>query len=444
MKLIRLLCLIAVTCLIGACADELTPDALNVNSLDSDLLKSAKKPIKIAIVSDIHYFDPSLLKNGAENGTAFQAYLAADPKLIQFSKPIFSQVLSDLQSEMPDVLLIPGDLTKDGEKISHKAMACILKNVAKKGVKVFVIPGNHDVNNPESVGYDGNNEFNTPTITAAEFASIYEEFGYKKVKERDPNSLSYLCEPYSNLWILGIDGCKYDENGQKAEVSGNIKPETMVWIQEKLQRAKKAKITVLAMMHHGILEHYVGQETLDNGYVIDDWVNRSQELMDAGVQIVFTGHYHANDITMTSNNGKILYDVETGSLVTAPSPYRIATLFGDKLTVSTHRITSIDYPIPGGLSFTQYSNDFLSTSMDGYFSYMLTNMGMGLDEATINFVAPRFTHAIMAHYTGDESIPETEQYYLNMLSTYPFLYGALTSLWTDLPPTDNAYEIILK
>jgi predicted MPP superfamily phosphohydrolase len=443
MKLKRLLGLIAFTCILGACVDELTPD-VNLNSADSDLLKSAKKPVKIAVVSDIHYFDPSLLINGAENGTAFQAYLAADPKLIQFSKPIFNQVLAELQTEMPDILLIPGDLTKDGEKISHKAMANILQNVAKKGIKVYVIPGNHDINNPGSIGYDGNVGFETPTITAAEFASIYSDFGYKKAKERDPNSLSYLCEPFSNLWILGIDACKYDQNLLKAEVSGEIKPETMAWIQEKLKKAKKDKITVLAMMHHGIMEHYIGQETLDKGFVVDNWTERGKELMDAGVQIVFTGHYHANDITMTSDEGRILYDVETGSLVTAPSPYRIATLLGDKLSVCTNKITTIDYPIPGDIGFVNYSNAFLSTSMDGYFSYMLANMGMGLDPTTIGFVAPRFTHAIMAHYSGDESISGTEQYYLNMLAGYPFLYGALNALWTDLPPSDNTFEITLQ
>ena len=29
--------------------------------------------LKIAVVSDIHYMDPSLLKNNAESGAAFQA-----------------------------------------------------------------------------------------------------------------------------------------------------------------------------------------------------------------------------------------------------------------------------------------------------------------------------------------------------------------------------------
>ncbi len=443
MKTLKLILTLVLIFHFSSCKDDLIRSDSSFENSDN-FLKSKQMPIKIAVVSDIHYFDPMLLKNDAENGVAFQTYLQADPKLIQFSKPIFTQVLSELQFEKPDVLLIPGDLTKDGEKISHKAMAKILQDVAKKGVKVYVIPGNHDVNNPKAVGYDGDNEFTTPTVSAAEFASIYEDFGYKKIKERDPNSLSYLCEPYSKLWILGIDDCKYDENGVKAEVSGKIKPETMAWIQEKLKKAKMDKITVLAMMHHGIVEHYQNQELLDKGYVTDNWTERAKELMDAGVQIIFTGHYHANDITRTSENSNVLYDVETGSLVTAPSPYRIITFLDDKVTISSRKINSINYPIPGNMSFIDYSNLFLSTSMDGYFSYMLANMGMGLDEATIGFIAPRFRNAIMAHYAGDESISSTEHAYVNSLSGNAFLYGALTAIWTDLQPADNEYEITLK
>jgi len=442
MKFLKLLILMACICLIDACTEELTPDELSINSEDSNLLKSGKKPVRIAIVSDIHYLDQSLLKNNASTGTAFLNYLMGDPKLIEFSASIFEQVVSELQADKPDLLLIPGDLTKDGEKISHKAMAKILQNLSKSGIKVFVIPGNHDVNNPESRGYDGNTEFITPSVSSDEFSSIYEEFGYKKAKERDPNSLTYICEPYSKLWILGIDDCKYDQVRLRPEVSGVIKPETMEWIQEKLKLAKKDKITVLAMMHHGILEHYQNQELLDKGYVTDNWTSVGKELMEAGVQIMFTGHYHANDITMTSEDGNILYDIETGSLVTAPCPYRMITLVGKEVSINTRKISTINYPIPGGLSFTTYSTNFLSASMDGYFSYMLA--GMGLDASTIAFVAPRFRNAIMAHYSGDEQISELEQAYVNMLAGNAFLYGAVTSLWNDLLPADNEYHLTLK
>lgn len=74
--------------------------------------------------------NPSLLRNGAESQAPFQDYLAQDPKLVQFSSWIFQQVVSDLKTLQPEILLVPGDLTKDGELVSHHAVAATLNNFA--------------------------------------------------------------------------------------------------------------------------------------------------------------------------------------------------------------------------------------------------------------------------------------------------------------------------
>src|SRR4051812_21363498 len=63
--------------------------------------------LKMAIVSDIHYMHPSLLINNGAEGTAFQNYLNQDPKLLQFSDPIWRQVMSEIKAEKPDILLVP-------------------------------------------------------------------------------------------------------------------------------------------------------------------------------------------------------------------------------------------------------------------------------------------------------------------------------------------------
>ena len=39
--------------------------------------------------------------------------------------------------------------------------------------------------------------------------------------------------------------------------------------------------------------------------------------------MVFTGHMHGNDISKYSLNNSDLYDIETGSLLTYPSPIKI-------------------------------------------------------------------------------------------------------------------------
>lgn len=401
--------------------------------------------MKIAVMSDIHYLDATLLKNDAANGAAFQTYLNYDPKLIEFSGPILTKAISQIVAAKPDILLIPGDLTKDGEKVSHETVAKFLKQISNHGIKVFVIPGNHDINNPEAVAYDGNNMSPVPTISANDFADIYAGFGYKDAISRDENSLSYVCQPFNKVWILGIDDCKYYLNGTLATVSGVIKDGTMEWILDRLAEAKKKNITVYAMMHHGIIEHYSGQETLDPGYVTDNWETNADALINAGLRVIFTGHYHANDITMRAKGKNVLFDIETGSLVTPPSPFRIISIDPNNMNITTRNIKSIDVPFPAGLDFITYSNMFISGHLDGIFTYMLSSPPYNVPSEYIGGIAPLFRNALMAHYAGDEHITPEEQAqddYVGQIA--PQLGVALHNLWTDLQPADNQYSISMR
>lgn len=440
MRTLRFLLSVMLICFVASCTkdflDEKTP---LVSDNTTDELKCKPQQLKIAVISDIHYLAPSLLKNGAENGTAFQTYLNFDPKLLEFSDPILRKVISQLKRERPDIVLIPGDLTKDGEKVSHEAVVRILNQL---GTKVFVIPGNHDINNPEAVAYNGDISNPTPIIQARDFPKIYADFGYRNAISRDANSLSYISQPYRGLWILAIDDCEYYNNTTTALVPGKIKPETMAWILGKLREARQKNITVLSMMHHGILEHFTNQETIDAGYVTNDWQNQADKLMNAGLKVMFTGHYHANDIAMRgSDETNVLYDIETGSLVTPPSPYRLITLTNNELEITTRKITSINCAMPGGLSFTDYSNAFITAHMDGYFEYVFTNL-YGMDPTMASGLAPFFRDGWMAHYAGDELMPEG---IMDVIAGLPDpLNGALYSIWSDLPPADNNLHINLN
>jgi predicted phosphodiesterase len=434
---------ITLICFLASCTKDFHDDETPLVSVNTtDELKCKPQQLKIAVISDIHYLAPSLLKNGAAKGTAFQTYLNFDPKLLEFSDPIFRKVISQLKRERPDIVLIPGDLTKDGEKVSHEAVVRILHQLSDCGTKVYVTPGNHDINNPEAVAYNGNISHTTPTIQARDFSKIYADFGYKNAISRDANSLSYISQPYRGLWILAIDDCEYYDNTTTALVPGKIKPETMAWITGKLREASQKDITVLSMMHHGIIEHFTGQEDIDAGYVTDDWKNQADKLMNAGLKVMFTGHYHANDIAMLGSEGtNVLYDIETGSLVTPPSPYRLITLANNELEITTRKIASINYAMPGGLSFTDYSNAFITAHMDGYFENVFTNL-YGMDATTASGIAPFFRDGWMAHYAGDELMPEGIMAVIDGLPNP--LNGALYSIWTDLPPADNNLHINLN
>lgn len=418
-------------------------DKLSHTAKQGSLKKSDH--LKIAILSDIHYMHPSLLINNGAAGAAFQSYLDQDPKLVEFSDAIFRNVLADIRSEHPDIVLVPGDITKDGERVSNVAVAGFLQTLRDDGVKVYAIPGNHDVNNAKAKIFDGEISYATDMTSATEFANIYANMGYNDAIARDPYSLSYVVEPETGFRIIGIDASKYEEYGPAGDVAaGRIKPETLTWILAQMAEARQQNITVFAMMHHNLIEHYAGQSQLDPGYVIDNWQVAAHALMDAGLKIIFTGHYHANDISSYTYNGDTLVDIQTGSLVTAPNPYRLVIMKDGKLDVSTKTVQSIDAALPGGLSFPAYAGMFLSQHLDGYFNYYLTNM-LGAPPQLSAIAAPIFRNGIMAHFAGDEKLPPAELQKINDLGTMSQqLAGIVTTLWTDTGEKDNKNSIPYK
>ena len=443
MKSRLLLLIVMISQLVLSCKKEFLSE--ETAPLRKKGLAKGNPHLKIAIVSDIHYMHPSLFTNNGAMGTAFQNYVNQDPKLVEYSDPIFRNVLADLKTEHPDILLVPGDITKDGEKIGHQAMAGFLNELRSDGIKVYVVPGNHDINNAKAKRYDGDNDYPVDMTTAIDFASIYADFGYNNAIARDVNSLSYVVQPEADLRIIAIDASKYEEYGPSGDVAaGRIKPATLTWILAQLAEAKQQNITVFAMMHHNLIEHYAGQSQLDPGYVIDDWQNVANTLMDAGLKTIFTGHYHANDISSYTHNGKELTDIQTGSLVTAPIPYRMVTMKDSTLDVNTRTVQSIATVLPGGMSFPDYSNLFLSQHLDGYFNYYLANI-LGAPAPLASIAAPLFRNGIMAHFAGDEKMPPDQRKQIDDLSALsPQLAGIVTTLWTDIGIKDNKTPIVYR
>lgn len=402
-------------------------------------------PLTVAIVSDIHYMDPSLLDSNAAAGTAFQNYLNQDPKLLQYSALVFKKVMAQLTLAKPDILLVPGDITKDGEKIDHQVMAGFFEKLRRQGIAVYVMPGNHDINNAKAKRYAGNKEYPVAMTSKKDFENIYANFGYRAAIARDTASLSYVVQLQPGLRLISIDASKYEDYGPGGDVAeGRIKPATLTWILAQLEKAKKTNNRIFAMMHHNLIEHYAGQSQLDPGYVIDNYRPIVDTLIKAGLRVIFTGHYHAQDISAYTYKGNTLFDIETGSLVTPPIPYRMITITSDRLDIRSTRITSIDANLPDGENYATYANQFLSQHLDEYF-YAYLNTLYGAPPSLATFAAPLFRNGIMAHFAGDENMPADQQALIDQLSGIsPQLAGIVTTLWTDTGVADNNTEITVS
>jgi hypothetical protein len=396
---------------------------------------------RLLVFSDPHLFAPSLGPTGA----AFEDYLARDRKLIAESDAITRAMVGLVEAENPQFVLIAGDLTKDGERLSHVAMAAYLGQMKVAGRRVFVVPGNHDIQNDAAESYAGDTVTPVPTISADDFATLYADAGYADAIARDATSLSYVAELVPGLWLLAIDSCIYGETRGSSATGGRLSASTRSWVQGVLGQAKQGGIRVLAMMHHGVLEHFTNQALIFEDFVIQDRAAVAKLLSDGGVAAVFTGHFHANDITLSTAGPRPLYDIETGGTVTYPCAYRIVDLASDTLAITTKHVLAIDHDLGGAPDFPTLARTSLRQGLAEMVAGIIQSPPYSLPAERATTLAPWLADGLLAHYVGDEVMPAEVGPQVQSLATggfYEQLAGTmLSSIWTDLPPPDN--DVIL-
>jgi hypothetical protein len=322
------------------------------------------------------------------------------------------------------------------------------------GIPVYPICGNHDINNPRSFAYDGNFTIPVRNVSPATFRQIFKDNAYDRAIYKDWFSLSYVVPVSDDLWIAAIDSCKYTNQGEYPETSGAISLFTFVWLKIVMQEAEAQGKTVFVFLHHGVLEHYSTQSVLFKEYLIDNCQTVSEEFAKIGIKVVFTGHYHAQDIVKESwprdgENNIFLFDIETGSLVTAPVPYRVVTFNPTEmtLTIESHTITEIDYD-HGGVPFPEYAYSYLYEGILNFSTELLIDL-LEFSPIEADDLAPYTSLVFVAHYIGDEQMDAlSRQKIIELLFDYKnsvkrFLGLELIFLWSDLPPPDNNITIDL-
>lgn len=350
--------------------------------------------VKISLMSDTHVLPKELI---ADN-PAYTRAMHADRKLFTQSQGIFDEAIRLAEVNDSEIIMIPGDLTKDGEKQSHEYVSSKLeawksgREAKGKKAAYFVIPGNHDINNHD--GYDFTTYNNgkvdlagltTHTMFNSMYKSLYEgaelyinseEYNsymanHQGVAEGHGSSsyakhidLDESIEGKSGLTVIGIDTsintADVTPNGKDSHITAGTMGENLYqWAKKQVIEAKKRNDVVFLLSHHGYIPHFVKEPELLKEYLLNEWDEKcydgkrpAEAFADLGVSYVFTGHMHAQDIAkVVSKEGNTIYDIETGSTVTYPCPIRhlelnnaIATENpGHDLDVKTDYIKNITY-----------------------------------------------------------------------------------------------------
>lgn len=339
-----------------------------------------EKKQKLILATDIHYLAESL----TDRKSGFRYMVEhGDGKLVNYVWEITDAFISEVLEERPRILILSGDLSLNGEKLSHEELAGKLYQIEEAGIPVVVIPGNHDINTERPSAYAEEGRIPAERTTPQEFEQIYGDFGYKEALSRDAYSLSYVYQLDDQTRLLMLDTCQYDSGVMK--VGGMIEPETYQWIELQLEDAWVEGIQVIPVGHHNILEEsqvYVENCTIEHAEELEEMLNRWD------VNCYFSGHLHVQHYK--SSREFQLDEVVTASLSTAPCYYGVIEYEEDGgFSYETKSVDVERWAAQTGstdqnlLNFNTYSVDFLEEIFFNEAYESLKHKGINKSDKTV-------------------------------------------------------------
>ena len=382
---------------------------------------------RFAIASDLHIALPHTVP---DHKTRFHR--------TELSIPIFEQVLDYFDQLDLDFLLIPGDLTQDGEPENHEWLA---SRLAELSYPVYVVPGNHDV-----LERDGSDR----SIATEEFPNYYAKFGYAEADHHSKQNLYYASDLLPGVKLIGLNSIFFNDHG-KQHHAGRVDDEQLQWLAQTLDTC--ANEIVIVMVHHNVVEHLPGQSrsSLGRRYMLENAPDLIALLQQYGVQLIFTGHLHVQDVasidhgrtvgsaaateTVNSDMGDRLYDITTGSLVTYPHPFRILhyqQVDDDHsyLRFETQRIQSA----PGWEDLQTLSRDFMAERSHPFMMRLLTDPPLKLPEEEALRLLPHLRYFWPDITDGDaqfdfpEFPPAVQRYFTKFSAAEPIDNSATLTL----------------
>ena len=265
---------------------------------------------RFGIISDLHIALPETI---AENSSRFH--------LVEVSIPALEKALEHLATQNLDFLLLPGDLTQDGEKVNHQWLA---DRLARLPFPAYLIPGNHDFPSLQATEI---------AIAPQDFPNYYRNYGYQ-----DSQQNYYSQEILPGVQLIALNSITFDPAGKQL---GCLDQQQLIWLEGVLRDS--ANKLVMVTIHHNVIEHFYDQSNhpLGNRYMLDNAAVLLELLAKHQVKLIFSGHLHVQDISKWQD----IHEICTGSLVSYPHPYRVVEIAQQdqqtKIQVETFNLDSV-------------------------------------------------------------------------------------------------------
>lgn len=290
------------------------------------------------LVTDTHFFDPSFKRSGAayeKRSISDQKCVAETPAIIDAG---FKQIADDKET---NIILIPGDLVYRGEYQSHIGLRNRLFKLKEQGKKIYLITARHDYDDNDSFEFDGDKMLPVKAMPRDELCDFYKDFGFDGAISEHKESMSYVAQLADGIRLLALN-CDGDCKDFKGLWDNQMK-----WALEQIKDAHRTGNYIFAMTHYPLLPFSPIMNLISDSH-LTDWEKRANQFADAGLDLIFTGHMHAQAVTeYVTENGNKITDIQTGCFVGCPCAYRKVTIKDSTADIKSYTINDFDYDKQG-------------------------------------------------------------------------------------------------
>ena len=287
------------------------------------------------VVSDTHLIADSL----HDDGQAFsQMQKTSQGKDLYYQETALSAFVRMAEEKKPAAIIVTGDVTFNGERVSAERFAEIFKPLTK--TKLLVLPGNHDIYDGWAREFHGKKQYYAGQISPRMWRNIFRT-SYETAVSVDNSSLAYSVQLNPDYLLILADSNDYgkEESSTAPATAGFLGKEQRKWIKEQLQYASQNNLRVIFCMHHNLYAH---NPAVNKGYVVDDYRELRKLLAQYNVKLVFSGHIHAQNI-MSPQNSCPATEVVTACFCSNDQGYGVVKVSPKEISYTCHHFKMKDY-----------------------------------------------------------------------------------------------------
>ena len=287
------------------------------------------------VISDTHLIADSL----HDHGQAFsQMQKTSQGKDLYYQETALSAFVRMAQKKKPATIIVTGDVTFNGERVSAEKFAEIFKPLEE--TQLLVLPGNHDIYDGWAREFRGKKQYYAGQISPRMWRNIFKT-SYKNAVSVDDESLAYSVQLNPDYLLILADSNDYgkEEATTAPATAGFLGREQRRWIKAQLQYASENNLQVIFCMHHNLYAH---NPAVNKGYVVDDYRELRKLLAQYNVKLVFSGHIHAQNIMLPQDPCPAT-EIVTSSFCSNDQGYGVVKVLPKEVSYTCHHFKMKDY-----------------------------------------------------------------------------------------------------